>query len=211
MVAWTLDQILKLLHPFMPFITEELWAHMVEHGEKRQNLLCLSQWPKLDGLIDDAVDSEIGWVVRLISEVRSVRTEMKVPAAAKIGLVVLGDSSRTVTDRLARHEDTIKRLARLETIGSARSAPKGSAQIVLDETTVALPLDGVIDMSAERARIAKEQAKTRDEIGKVTTKLDNVELMAKAPESVVEELRERYETFTVTLKKLDAALKRIEV
>ncbi len=90
MVAWTLDQILKLLHPFMPFITEELWAHMVEHGEKRQALLCLSAWPQLDNLVDPAVEAEIGWVVRLISEVRSVRTEMKVPAAAKIGLVVLG-------------------------------------------------------------------------------------------------------------------------
>lgn len=209
MVAWTLDQILKLLHPFMPFITEELWAHMVEHGEKRESLLCLSQWPALDHLVDAGIEAEIGWVVRLISEVRSVRTEMKVPAAAKIDLVVLG-SAKAVTERIGRHEDTVKRLARLETISFAKAAPKGSAQIILDDTTVALPLDGVIDMGAERARIAKEQAKTREEIAKVTTKLDNAELMAKAPESVVEELKERFETFTATLKKLDAALKRIE-
>ena len=78
-VAWMLDQILKLLHPFMPFITEELWAHMVEHGERRENLLALGQWPKLSGLADEAVDEEIGWVVRLVSEIRSVRTEMNVP------------------------------------------------------------------------------------------------------------------------------------
>ena len=115
MVAWTLDQILKLLHPFMPFITEELWAHMVEHGEKRESLLCLSQWPNLHGLVDEGIEAEIGWVVRLISEVRSVRTEMKVPAAAKIGLVVMG-AGKEVADRLSQHEDTIKRLARLETI-----------------------------------------------------------------------------------------------
>jgi valyl-tRNA synthetase len=209
MVAWVLDQILKLLHPFMPFITEELWAHMVEYGEKRQSLLCHSQWPQLDGLVDESVEAEIGWVVRLISDIRSVRTEMKVPVATKIGLIVLGDS-RLAVERLARHEDTVKRLARLDAISFAKSAPKGSAQIVLDDTTVALPLDGVIDMAAERARIAKEQAKTREEIIKVTAKLDNKEIIAKAPESVVEELKERYETFTATLHKLDAALKRIE-
>jgi valyl-tRNA synthetase len=210
MVAWTLDQILKLLHPFMPFITEELWAHMVEHGEKRESLLCHSQWPALTDLVDPDIEAEINWVVGLISEVRSVRTEMKVPAAAKIDLVVLG-AVPAVVDRLGRHGDTVKRLARLESIGFAKAAPKGSAQLVLDDTTVALPLEGIIDMTAERARIAKEQAKTRDEILKVTIKLDNAELMAKAPESVVEELKERYEAFTATLKKLDAALKRIDM
>ena len=89
MTAWTLDQILKMLHPFMPFITEELWAHMVEHGVKRDDLLCLSQWPALDGLVErDAVD-EVNWLVTLISEIRSVRTEMSVPAGAKIPLVMV--------------------------------------------------------------------------------------------------------------------------
>jgi valyl-tRNA synthetase len=209
MVAWVLDQILKLLHPFMPFITEELWAHMVEHGEKRQALLCLSAWPVLDGLIDASVEAEIGWVVGLISEVRSVRTEMKVPAAAKISLVVLGQS-KAVAERLGRHEDTVKRLARLDAISFAKAAPKGSAQIVLEDATVALPLEGVIDMDAERARIAKEEGKTREEIAKVTAKLDNAEFLAKAPDSVKEELRERFDTFTATLKKLGAAARRIE-
>ena len=209
MVAWTLDQILKLLHPFMPFITEELWAHMVEHGEKRASLLCHSIWPVYEGLIDDGVDAEIGWVVHLISEVRSVRTEMKVPAAAKIDLIVLGED-RSVADRIGRHDETMKRLARLESISFQKAAPKGSAQIVLQDATVALLLEGVIDMNAERRRIAKEQAKTNDEIAKVMAKLDNAELMARAPDTVVEELKERYETFSATLKKLDAALKRIE-
>ena len=209
MVAWTLDQILKLLHPFMPFITEELWAHMVEHGEKRASLLCHSTWPVYDGLIDDGVDAEIGWVVHLISEVRSVRTEMKVPAAAKIDLIVLGEDT-SVADRIGRHDETMKRLARLESISFRKAAPKGSAQIVLQDATVALLLEGVIDMNAERGRIAKEQAKTNDEIAKVMAKLGNTELMARAPDTVVEELKERYETFSVTLKKLDAALKRIE-
>jgi valyl-tRNA synthetase len=209
MVAWTLDQVLKLMHPFMPFITEELWAHMVVHGEKRENLLCLSSWPSYSGLADAKAADEIGWAIRLISEVRSVRTEMKVPAAAKIDLVVLG-SDAALKARVAANEDTIKRLARLENITFAKTAPKGSATVVLDDTTVALPLEGVIDMAAEHARIAKEQAKNQEEIGKVDAKLGNAELMAKAPEHVVEELKERREVFTATLKRLDAALKRID-
>ncbi len=209
MVAWVLDQILKLLHPFMPFITEELWAHMVEHGEKRRSLLCLSPWPALDSLVDVDAEAEIGWVVALISEVRSVKTEMKVPVALKTGLVVLGQD-KTVSTRLDRHEDTIRRLARLDAITFAKTAPDGSAQIVLEDATVAIPLDGIVDMGAERARIAREQAKTRAEIDKVMAKLGNAELMAKAPETVLEELRERRETFQSALKKLDAALKRIE-
>src|SRR5690606_29989550 len=87
MVAWTLDQVLKLLHPFMPFVTEELWAHTVAHGVKRDTLLTLSAWPELEGLADAAADEELGWVVDLVSEVRSVRAEMNVPAGAKVPLV----------------------------------------------------------------------------------------------------------------------------
>ncbi len=94
-VAWVLDQCLKLLHPFMPFITEELWAHMVEHGVQRQGMLAISEWPQLSGLASPEADEEIGWVVKLVSEVRSVRTEMNVPAGAKIPLVITGASDTT--------------------------------------------------------------------------------------------------------------------
>src|SRR5262245_35941424 len=92
-VAWALDQVLKLLHPFMPFITEELWARLVEVGVERQNLLCLSSWPELEGLTNAEADEEIGWLVRLVSEVRSVRNEMNVPAGARIPLVLVGASA----------------------------------------------------------------------------------------------------------------------
>src|SRR5262245_43300470 len=144
-VAWTLDQILKLLHPFMPFITEELWAHMVEHGERRENLLALGEWPKLSGLADEAVDEEIGWVVRLVSELRSARTEMTVPVAAKVPLSLPG-ANATLRERAKRHEETIGRLARLESISFPKAAPKGAALIVVGDTTAAFPLAGVIDM-----------------------------------------------------------------
>ncbi|MGE0023322.1 MAG: valine--tRNA ligase [Hyphomicrobium sp.] len=207
--AWVLDQCLKLLHPFMPFITEELWAHMVEHGERRQSLLCLSEWPRLSGLSSAAADEEIGWVVRLVSEVRSVRTEMNVPAGAKIPLVLTGASEAT-TARARRHDETIRRLARLESIGFAKSAPKGAALIVIGEATVALPLEGVIDMEAERKRLSKEIERAEGDRSKAVAWLGNEANVAKSPEHVVELNRERAAEAADRIQRLTAALKRIE-
>jgi valyl-tRNA synthetase len=209
MTAWVLDQILKLLHPFMPFITEELWDRLVEVGVKRENLLCLSAWPLLAGLADAAADEEIGWVVNLVSEVRSVRSEMNVPAGAKIPLVVIG-ASKAIRARAEHYEETIKRLARIDALTFGKSAPQGSAQIVLGETTVALPLAGVIDMGSERTRLAREIEKSKAEIKKIDAKLANENFVAKAPPEVVEENRERRADFEATMRKLQAALKRVE-
>ncbi|MFN3624823.1 MAG: valine--tRNA ligase [Hyphomicrobium sp.] len=208
-VAWTLDQILKLLHPFMPYITEELWAHMVEHGEQRDNLLALSQWPRLSGLIDAGVDAEIGWVVKLISEIRSVRTEMNVPAGAKIPLVITGASEATV-ERAKRHDETIRRLARLEDIAFEDAAPKGAALIVVGEATVALPLEGIIDMGAERKRLQKEIEKAESDRAKAEAWLANAANVSKSPEHVVELNRERVAEGGDKIARLRAALKRIE-
>jgi len=207
--AWVLDQILKLLHPFMPFITEELWDRLVEVGVERENLLCLSTWPVFEGLADPDADEEIGWLVKLISEVRSVRSEMNVPGGAKIPLVLVG-AGKAERTRVEHHEDTIKRLARLDAMSFGKTAPKGSAQIVLGETTVALPLAGVIDMAAERARLAREIDKSQAEIDKIDAKLANAQFVAKAPPEVVEENRERRADFEATIRKLRAALKRVE-
>jgi len=207
--AWALDQILKLLHPFMPFITEELWDRLVADGSKREHLLCLSDWPVLEGLADADADEEIGWLVGLVSEVRSVRSEMNVPAGAKIPLVMIG-ADKSARARAGRHEDTIKRLARLESMSFARTVPKGSAQIVWGGTTAALPLSGVIDMDAERARLAREIEKALAEIAKIDAKLSNASFLAKAPPEVVEENRERKAAFEATVRKLRAALKRVE-
>jgi valyl-tRNA synthetase len=208
-VAWVLDQILKLLHPFMPFITEELWAHLVEHGVARRTLLTLSAWPAPKNLADPHVDDEIGWVIDLISAIRSVRTEMNVPAGAKIPLVVTGasDASRA---RTKMHEDTIMRLARLDDITFAKAAPKGSALIVVGEATYALPLEGVIDMDAERKRLEKEIAKAESDKGKAESWLSNESNVAKSPEHVVDLNRERVAEGTEKITRLKAALKRIE-
>jgi valyl-tRNA synthetase len=207
--AWALDQILKLLHPFMPFVTEELWTRLVEVGVQRENLLALSAWPKFSGLANAEADEEIGWLVKLISEVRSVRSEMNVPGGAKIPLVLVG-AGAAERARAERHEETIERLARLEGISFAKSPPKGSAQIVLGATTAALPLTDIIDMAAERARLVREMEKCRSEIAKVDAKLANESFVAKAPADVVEENRERRAEFEATAKKLEAALKRLD-
>jgi valyl-tRNA synthetase len=207
--AWVLDQILKLLHPFMPFITEELWDRLVEVGVKREKLLCLSAWPGLEGLANAAADEEIGWLVNLVSEVRSVRSEMNVPAGAKTPLVMVG-ASKAWRARAEAYEDTIKRLARIDALSFAKSAPPGSAQIVLGDTTIALPLAGVIDMGSERTRLVREIEKSKAEIKKIDAKLANENFVAKAPPEVVEENRERRADFEATMRKLQAALKRVE-
>jgi valyl-tRNA synthetase len=207
--AWVLDQILKLLHPFMPFITEELWAHMVEHGTARRSLLATSAWPEFAGLANAAADAEIGWMVGLISEIRSVRSEMNVPAGAKIPLVVTSADAETRA-RAERHEDAIKRLARLDSISFAKTAPKGAAVIVAGETTAALPLEGFIDMAAERKRLAKEIEKAEVDLGKMDAKLSNPQFMAKAKEDAIEEARERKTEVEAIIRRLAAALKRIE-
>jgi valyl-tRNA synthetase len=207
--AWALDQILKLLHPIMPFVTEELWAKTGEQGPARESLLALASWPELSGLADPDADAEVGWLIQLISEVRSVRSDANVPAGAKIPLVLAGASAETRA-RAQRHAETIERLARLDGITFAATAPQGSAQIVVGEATAALPLAGVIDMEAERKRIAREIEKVAAEIKKVTDRLANPQFMAKAPAEVVEELKERGADFATRQSRLKVALQRIE-
>jgi valyl-tRNA synthetase len=208
-VAWVLDQILKLLHPFMPFITEELWAHMVEHGEARRNLLCLSEWPQLSGLANPKVDEEIAWVIAFIEEVRSVRQEMNVPAGLKVPLQVSGASAKT-TNWLRDHEDTLKRLARADSLTLVKTPPKGAALMVVAEATIALPLEGVIDMGAERKRLEKEIAKAESDLGKAEAWLGNPSNVANSPPQVLDLNRERVTDGSEKIKRLKAALKRIE-
>jgi valyl-tRNA synthetase len=207
--AWALDQILKLLHPFMPFITEELWDRLAAEGQKRETLLCLASWPAFEGLADAEAQEELGWLIGLVSEVRSVRSEMNVPAGARIPLVLIS-AGKAARARAGHHEDTIKRLARLDSIGFVAKVPKGSAQIVWSGTTAALPLAGVIEMDAEHARLMREVDKTRAEIAKIDARLANADFVAKAPPEVIEENRERKGAFEATLKRQLAALKRVE-
>lgn len=208
--AWALDQILILLHPFMPFITEELWTRLGEFGAKRKGMLIVEEWPVLsDDLIDPSAEAEIDWMVRLIEDTRSTRSELNVPAGARIPLLLIGAGAATQA-RLERYQDLIDRMARLEYSTSADVAPKGSVTFVLDGSTVALPLQGVVDLPAEAARLAKEIAKLESEVAKMDAKLGNEAFVAKAPEEVVEELRERREEEAASAIKLKHALKQIK-
>jgi valyl-tRNA synthetase len=208
MTAWVLDRALKLLHPFMPFVTEELWAKLAAPDAPRDSLLILAPWPKHLGLENAAADAEIGWVIRLISEVRSVRSEMNVPAGARVPLVVSGASDETMA-RAKRHEETILRLARIDAMSFGK-APAGAVQIVLDEATLALPLAGIIDVAAESKRLKREIDKVGSEIRQLDAKLANEKFVARAPEHVVEEQRERKADAEATAARLEQALKRLE-
>jgi valyl-tRNA synthetase len=184
MAAWALDEILKVLHPFMPFITEELWAVTGE----RTALLALSDWPKLEGLADDKAEAEIGWVIELITAIRSIKAEMNV--TVPVPLLLAGASAET-QGRATRWADFIKRLARVSEISSAAAAPKGSVQLVVRGEVAALPLVGVIDLDAERARLAKEIAKADSDIARIDAKLGNPKFVERAAEDVVEEERSK--------------------
>jgi valyl-tRNA synthetase len=209
MAAYVLDRALQLLHPFMPFVTEELWEKRAPEGERRESLLMLAPWPTHLGLQNAQADAEMEWVIKFVTEVRSVRAEMNVPAAAKVPLVVVGASGETKA-RVAAHEETLKRLARIETIDFADAPPAGSVQIVLDEATLALPLQGVIDIDAESERLKREIDKVGSEIAQLTAKLANEKFVSRAPEHVVEEQRERKSEAEATAVKLAQALKRLE-
>ncbi|MGK2923368.1 MAG: valine--tRNA ligase [Methyloceanibacter sp.] len=209
MAAYVLDRALQLLHPFMPFVTEELWEKRAPEGERRESLLMLAPWPTHLGLQNAQADAEMEWVLKFVTEVRSVRAEMNVPAAAKVPLVVVGASGETKA-RVAAHEETLKRLARIETIDFADAPPAGSVQIVLDEATLALPLQGVIDIDAESERLKREIDKVGSEIAQLTAKLANEKFVSRAPEHVVEEQRERKSEAEATATKLAQALKRLE-
>ncbi|HRP10726.1 MAG TPA: valine--tRNA ligase [Terricaulis sp.] len=207
--AWALDQILIMLHPFMPFITEEIWARTGEYGHKRTGMLITTPWPNLPlSLADESAEAEIQWMVALIEETRSTRSELNVPAGAKIPLLLIGAGAEAEA-RLERYQDLIDRMARLEYSTSAKEAPKGSVTFVLDGATVALPLEGVVDLPAEAARLSKEIGKLESEIAKMEAKLGNKDFVARAPEEVVEELRERREDAAASLAKLKHALAQI--
>jgi len=202
--AWVMDQILLLLHPFMPFVTEELWQ---QTGQRSQWLIA-SEWPAYKGLGDAAADVEMEWVIRFISEVRSVRAEMNVPAGAKIACVLVSANSET-RRRADAWENEIMRLARLSSIGFEDAVPKASAQIVLDEATVALPLEGVIDFGAEKTRLAKELEKIAKDTAAIDGRLNNPGFVAKAPPEVLEESRERKAELAARKSKVDEALARL--
>ncbi len=199
--AWTLDQILKLLHPFMPFITEELWGSI---AESRDDMLIISQWPELpESLIDENASKDIEWVQTLITNLRSVRADMNIPPSKKAPLLMLAD---TLDPRLAAYAEVLSPMARVDGVETASEAPKGALQTVVDGVTYAIPLDGLIDAGAEKARLSKEIEKAQSEIEKIDKKLSNPAFTDKAPEKVVNLQKERRAAYVAELEQLSEAL-----
>ncbi|MFD2234246.1 valine--tRNA ligase [Phaeospirillum tilakii] len=208
--AWVLDQILHILHPLMPFITEELWQQLADRGGAE---LMLQSWPALDGLADPAAEAEMDWVVRVVSTVRGVRSEMNVPPSAQVELLVAGLAPERA-GWLVTHGELLRRLARCASItaieaGALDAHRSGAAQMVVDEATLVMPLGAIIDIAAERARLAKELAKLEGEIAKVDKKLGNADFIARAPEEVVAEQRERRDDWSASAARLREALGRL--
>jgi valyl-tRNA synthetase len=210
MVAWARDEILKLLHPFMPFITEELWWVTAEQqGEKRRTLLTLSSWPRHEHLDDPAAEAEIGWVVDLVTAIRSVRAEMNIAPAAQIPLVLAGAPPETRA-RAGRWREFVQRLARVADIAFADVAPPDAIQLVVRGDVAALPLKGVIDFAAEHARLAKELQKVASDIARIDAKLGNADFIKRAPEEVVDGEREKRDEAEARRARIIEALERLK-
>jgi len=207
--AWARDQLLKVLHPFMPFITEELWARTAEGTTPRETMLIEAAWPELEApAAFEVAAKELEWVIDLVKGVRSVRAEMNVPPSAKLALV-LKDGTDASKALLKRQSEVILQLARLSSADAADTLPKGSAQFVLGEATVGLPLGDVIDFAKERTRLEKELKKATDEIARFDSKLNNEQFVAKAPEDVLTEQREKRAEAVATATRLKEAVARL--
>ncbi|KAK0332059.1 hypothetical protein LTR94_026435, partial [Friedmanniomyces endolithicus] len=209
MTAWTIDEALKLLHPVMPFITEELWAELGKEGPKRASLLIEAQWPDLPAEYADAeAEAEIGWLIDLVGEIRGLRAEMNVPVSAKPPLAFIAPDAAT-RERTERHADLIRTLGRLSELSSVDTAPHGAVTFVVGGATAALSLAGVIDLDAERARLEKEIAGFESDIGHFNKKLGNPNFVARAAPEVVEEQRAKLAEAETGKARLQAALARL--
>jgi valyl-tRNA synthetase len=203
-MAWVLDQSMILLHPFMPFITEELWGTT----GTREKLLVHTDWPTLpETLIDQAASREMTFVTTLIDDIRSARAQVHVPVGLKAELVATGltDEARQA---FARNETLIKRLARVENVTEG-AAPKGSIAVAAEGAAFAVPLQGLIDIAEEKSRLQKALDKLAKEIGGLKGRLDNPNFAKSAPEDVVMEAQSNLEARVEEAEKIKAALLRL--
>ncbi len=205
--AHVLGTVLRLLHPAMPFVTEHLW-HALGYGAPCA--LIGAAWPEAMALPDVATArAELEWLVRFVGAVRMVRSEMNVPPSALAPVLLVGATAETLA-RAAAWSGVIGRMARASRVGAVEgTVPPGSAQVVVDEATVLIVLEGLIDLEAERARLGRERDRALGEAEKAAKKLGNAEFVARAKPEVVEEIRERVAGFTAEAERLAAAVGRI--
>lgn len=203
--AWVLEQILKLLNPFMPYVTETLYSQLFN----KDNFLMLEALPEVSGALRSAdARREIGWVQTMITEIRSVRQDMNVPASAQLTLLVK-DASDETRAWLTNHDGVICKMARLEAINLVGEMPQGAVQAVVGEATIGLPVADIIDLDKERERLNKEIQKLQKDIQQIDGKLANEKFVSNAPEEVVEEQKTRKADAESIIQKLTSALKQI--
>lgn len=207
--GWALEQILRLLNPFMPYVTEELFANVAKRAKGER--LLTSEWPSYpQSLIKADADNEITWLQKAISTIRSVRSDMNVPAGARIALIVQ-DTNATTKNRLETYDAVLKQMARLETVELlSGKAPGRSIKAIVDEATFILPIADLIDLDKERERLQKQIAKLEDDIKKTEAKLGNEQFVANAPAEILEEFRNRKIEFEQMIEKLSTALDQLE-
>ncbi|MCU0803101.1 MAG: class I tRNA ligase family protein, partial [Rhodobacteraceae bacterium] len=204
-MAWVLDQCMIMLHPFMPFITEELWATT----GKRAKMLVHTDWPDLPrGMIDAGADREMTWVTTLIDDIRSARAQMHVPVGLKLAMVHTGISAEA-QGYWQRNEALIQRLARIETLAATDTTPKGAITVPAEGVTFAIPLAGIIDVAEERARLTKAMEKLGKEIAGLAGRLNNPNFAASAPEDVVMEAQANLDARKAEAAQLQAGLSRL--
>jgi valyl-tRNA synthetase len=203
--AWALDQILVMLHPFMPFITEELWHAM---GERPYELI-LAKWPMADArALDPQAGAEIDWLIRLVSGIRTARSELSVPPGAKLAIHAR-DASGTTATRLRTYEPAIGRLARIATISLDAAPSGGAAQVLIDEATFILPLEGVIDIQEERSRLERARSAAMKERDSLAARLANASFVERAKPEAVAKAREDHAERAEEAERLEAALARL--
>jgi valyl-tRNA synthetase len=203
-MAWVLDQAMILLHPIMPFITEELWGLTGD----RQKLLVHADWPAYGTeIIDETADAEINWVIALIEEIRSARTQMRVPVGLKLPMVLTALDARGRA-ALTRNRALIDRLARIDGLTEG-AAPKGALTIPVEGGSFALPLEGIIDIGAEKTRLSKTLEKIEKDMTGLRGRLSNPKFTASAPEEVITETRDNLALNEEEAMKLKAALARL--
>ena len=204
-MAWVLDQCLILLHPIMPFITEELWGNLSERSKK----LVHADWPVygLD-LVEEEADREMNWVIGAIEEIRSVRMQMHVPAGAKIPMLMT-EMDEAARQAWTRNEVLIKKLARIERLDEVERFPKGCASLTIKGASLGLPLAGIIDIAKEKARLQKSLDKLAKELGGLRGRLNNPKFVESAPEAIVTETRHNLAQREDEEAQLKAALARL--
>jgi valyl-tRNA synthetase len=204
--AWVLGRTVHLLHPVMPFITEEIWEHL---GGSEAGTVIAARWPDfLPDNVDPAASAEMEWIVQAISAIRALRAEMNVPPASRVPLLIR-DAEAIAMQRIERHREHFVRLARVEEFAPVATMPPGGVQIVVEGATLILSLGEVVDLARERERLQKEIGRLDAELAKIAAKLANPNFLAKAKAEVVEEQREREADATHDRDRLKAAYERL--